>query len=803
MSDDAEFQAEIVAEFLTEAGEVLARLERDLVAVDGGRDPGEVVANTFRAFHTLKGTSGFLGFAHIGGLAHAAEDLLSAIRDGAVTWTRPVTDLLLEALDALRAMVEEAAATSKDGEADHADLVRRLRAQADATAAPPAPTPAPPAASGAVPAPARPAVPAPLFAPRGPEPKLTRRAPAAVPTPGPTPIQAAPPPPTPVPAAVQAGSAAPAPAAAAPPAPPPASPPRTAPGGPARRAEGGDHGGESGTLRVPVSVLDRLMNLVGELVLARNQLIAQEALREDAALTETSQRIHHLTTGLQEAVMKARMQPIDTVFSRLPRVARDAAQATGKQARLVTAGAETELDKTLLEAIKDPLTHVVRNSVDHGLEKPAGRAAAGKPAEGTVTVRAFHDGGQVVVEVEDDGAGVNLERVKQKAVSNGIVTAEQAAALSDTEAVELLFRPGFSTAEAVTQISGRGVGMDVVRTNVERIGGSVELESYAGHGTTVRMRVPLTLVIVPSLIVSSGGERYAIPQASLVELVRIAPEREAAMVVDVQGTQVLRLRGNLLPLVDLGVVLRTRASARADDGGRSIVVLATAGQRFGLLVDEVADTEETVVKPLGRQLQALGVYSGATVRGDGRVALVLDVLGLARRSRVLGDATERARLAGAAQAGAGVPRRPYLVLRGRDDGRLAVLLDEVTRLEELDTATVERVGGTEAVQYRGSILPLVRLSAALPERRQASRVAAPAPADGERLHVVVYQHEGRQVGLVVDSVLDVVEESATLDAARARAGVLGCAVIQGRITEVLDTGRVLAAGLAGGEVTHG
>lgn len=838
MSDDAEFQAEIVAEFIAEAGEVLVRLERDLVAVDGGRDPGEVVANTFRAFHTLKGTSGFLGFARIGGLAHAAEDLLSGIRDGAVTWTRDITDALLAALDAQRAMVDEAAATGQDGTTDCGELIAKLRLLAEggaaaSVAAPPAPaqpaavsapaltpviepTLTPVAAATPEPtAPATPPMPTPRFAPRAPAPTLHRpdmptAAPTLTPvaTPTLTPVAAAAaaatPTPTQTPTSTSTATSTPTPTAT-PTATPAAAPAPAAT--PARRPDG-DHAAESSTLRVPVPVLDRLMSLVGELVLARNQLLCHEEARQDAQLTETSQRIHHLTTGLQESVMKARMQPIDTVFTRLPRVARDAAQATGKQARLVTVGAETELDKTLLEAIKDPLTHVVRNAVDHGLEKPGGRAAAGKPAEGTVTVRAFHDGGQVVVEVEDDGGGVNLERVRQKAISSGLISAEVAAGLGEREVVELLFRPGFSTAETVTQISGRGVGMDVVRTNVEKIGGSVELESYAGEGTTVRMRVPLTLVIVPSLIVSSGGQRYAIPQASLVELVRVSAEREAQMVVDVQGTKVFRLRGSLLPLVDLGVVLKTGAAARTDDGATFIVVLSAAGQRFGLLVDDVADTEETVVKPLGRQLQALGVYSGATVRGDGHVALVLDVLGLARRSSVLGEGAERARLSGAAVAGTGAVRRPYLVLRGRDDGRLAIPLDEVTRLEELAADTVERVGGTEAVQYRGAILPLVRLTSALPERRKVARQPEGPPADGARVHVVVHQHQGRPVGLIVDSVLDVVEEAAALDGARARPGVAGCAVIQGRITEVLDMERVLSLGLAGGpgraeETTHG
>jgi two-component system chemotaxis sensor kinase CheA len=499
--------------------------------------------------------------------------------------------------------------------------------------------------------------------------------------------------------------------------------------------------------------------------------------------------------------MKARMQPIDNAFSRLPRVCRDTAQVAGKQVRLVIAGAETELDKTLLEAIRDPLIHIVRNSVDHGIEKPEARAAAGKPAEGTVAVRAFQDGGQVIVEVEDDGAGVNLEKVRQKGVAMGLLTAEEAARLTERETLDLIFRPGFSTAEKVTQISGRGVGMDVVRTNVERIGGSVEMVSRPGRGSVCRVRVPLTLVIVPALIIESAGERYAVPQANLAELVRIPPEREAKLLADVQGTPVLRLRGELLPLVDLAQQLRTGAARRAADGSRSVVVLSAEARTFGLLVDEVADTEEIVVKPLGAQLQQLGVYSGATVRGDGRVALVLDVHGLARRAGVLQDADGRLR---AAEAGAarGVPaRRGFLVLRGPDDGRLAIPLGEVTRLEEVDPARIERMGGGEALQYRGRILPLVRLSGALLERRRRPRTAPP-PA-GEKLQVVVQTVGGRDVGLVVESVLDVVEEAVEVDASRAtRPGVAGCAVIQGRITEVLDTARLLGeAGAA--EASHG
>jgi len=742
---------EVMSEFLAEAGEILDGLERDLVAVDGGNlDPADVVAGTFRAFHTLKGTSGFLGFEKLAGVAHAGEDLLCAIRESQVVWSRGVTDALLEVLDALRAILGEAARTEKDGDNAYPDLVARLKALSEPGAAA---GPEPKEAAAAPPAVE--AAPAPVFQPRAPPPKLVRP-PRGAPTSPPAP--------------------------ATEPAPPGSHAPRAS----EPHAEPGD---AASTLRVPVPVLDRLMSLVGELVLARNQLICQEATREDARLAATSQRIHQLTTGLQEAVMKARMQPIDNVFSRLPRVVRDTAQVCGKQARLVTSGQDTELDKTLLEAIKDPLTHVVRNSVDHGIEGPELRLANGKAAEGTVAIRAFHDGGQVIIEVEDDGAGVNLTKVRAKAIALGLVTQEEADRLSERDTVDLVFRPGFSTADAVTQISGRGVGMDVVRTNVERIGGSVEMLSAPGRGCTCRIRVPLTLLIVPALIVTSKRERYAVPQASLVELVRISSEREAQMVVDVHGSLVLRLRGAILPLLDLATMLGTGNAGRASDGALSVVVLSAEGRQFGLLVDEVADTEEIVVKPLGRHLQALGAFSGATVRGDGRVALVLDVAGIARRAGLLAAGDARAnRGVAAVRAGA---RRPYLILRGRDDGRLAIPLGDVARIEEIARERVEQVGGSEAIQYRGTVLPLVRVANALLERRKRPRLAAEEVPD--KLQVVVQQWGGREVGLVVDSIVDVAEEEVALDPTRARPGVAGCAVIQGRITEILDTAALLAA----------
>ncbi|MBY0457012.1 MAG: chemotaxis protein CheA, partial [Gemmataceae bacterium] len=373
------------------------------------------------------------------------------------------------------------------------------------------------------------------------------------------------------------------------------------------------------SVRVGVGLLDRLMNLVGELVLARNQILQHAAVAEDAGFLGTVQRLNLLTTELQAGVMKTRMQPIGTVWGRFPRVVRDLALACGKRVALALDGSETELDRTIVEAIRDPLTHLVRNAIDHGIEPPAERVARGKPPEGRLSVRAFHEGGKVVVEIADDGGGIDPGRVKAKAVALGLVSPEQAARLPDPDAVDLIFAPGFSTADRVTQFSGRGVGMDVVRTNVEKLGGAVTVESRVGRGTTIRLRIPLTLAIVPALLVSAGGDRYAIPQVNLVELVRVEGEAAAAAVESVHGVPVFRLRGNLLPLVGLTRTLQVPADP-APDGTLSLVVLQADERKFGLVVSHIHDTEEIVVKPLQKPLKGLGVYSGATILGDGRVS---------------------------------------------------------------------------------------------------------------------------------------------------------------------------------------
>lgn len=478
--------------------------------------------------------------------------------------------------------------------------------------------------------------------------------------------------------------------------------------------------------------------------------------------------------------MKTRMQPIDHVWSKLPRVVRDLSVLLGKDVQLRMEGSDTELDKTILEAVRDPLTHLVRNAVDHGVESPADRLAAGKPAAGTLVLRAFHEGGQVNIEIADDGAGIDPARLRAKAVDRGMLPSDAAARLSDHEAVQLVFAPGFSTAAAVTNVSGRGVGMDVVKTNIERIGGTIDLASAPGAGTTVRIRIPLTLAIIPALVVSSAGNRYALPQVNLLELVRLDAHGDGPGIEWVHGAPVHRLRGRLLPLVHLREQLGLEP---LEQDATYIAVLDADGRQYGLVVDEIRNTEEIVVKPLGRQLRGIPLYAGATIMGDGQVALILDAAALARKAGMtngeLGEAPVEAE-----PATSGNQRLALLVV-GLGDGRRAGLdLASVDRLEEIAADRVEHIGHQEVVQYRGEILPLLRLDHAL------SGLGAEQP---ETLQVVVCRSAGHRVGVVVREILDIVDEEVTTRTHLEAGGHGGSAVVAGVVTELVDLDRTLGA----------
>ena len=784
---------EIIKEFLIESYENLDRLDQDLISLEKEPANRDTLASIFRTIHTIKGTSGFLAFNQLEAVTHAGESLLARLRDGQLVLTPEITTALLSMVDAVRQMLSSIENGGNEGTRDDRELIAGLTALLDAR------TPA---------------------AARGSEQKHKKSDPATVAA-----LE------KPVPSLgdilVEEGKAKPADIHEA-----------------LQQQNQGDprHVGEilvekgavkpqdvlealntqqqargqsasDSTIRVDVGLLDRLMNRVGELVLLRNQIVQYTNTIEDGELLSTSQRLNLLTTELQESVMKTRMQPIGNVWSKFPRTVRDVAMACGKQVRIEMEGKETELDKTIIEAIKDPLTHLVRNAVDHGIEAPQIRQDAGKNPEGILLLRAFHEGGQVNIEISDDGAGLNYEKIRNKARQKGAITADQAARMTEREIANLIFLAGLSTAEKVSNVSGRGVGMDVVKTNIEKIGGTVDVQSKSGQGTTVRMKIPLTLAIIPALIVTSAGDRYAIPQVSLLELVRLEGEQIRKNIELVNGAPVHRLRGSLLPLVYLNKELGVDSDVPGDSGSSSasttgsapaepsvggnlsvnMVVLRADDRQFGLVVDEINDTEEIVVKPLSKQLKSINTYAGATIMGDGKVALILDVLGLAQRANVVGEVRESVVEQDGAGAGPKAEQgesEAVLLFQYGENGRIAIDLSLVARLEEFAPESVEMAADQEVVQYRGQIMPLLRVSEVLGSQRAT---APQKDKEKEALHVVVYADKGRSVGLVVDRILDIVDESFVMQRQSGRRGIVGSAVIQKRVTDILDVPGLVAA----------
>lgn len=556
------------------------------------------------------------------------------------------------------------------------------------------------------------------------------------------------------------------------------------------------------TIRVDVGLLDKLMNLVGELVLARNQILQFNSSQEDANLNGTAQRLNLITTQLQEGVMKTRMQPVGMVWNKLPRVVRDLAGGCGKQIGLQMDGADTEMDKSIIQAITDPLTHIVRNCCDHGIELPDVRTKNGKPPKGTLSLRAFHEGGQVIIEIGDDGGGVDTARVRQKAVERGLLRPEQAARMSERDTVNLIFLPGFSTAEHVTSISGRGVGMDVVKTNIEKIGGVVDLISRAGEGTTVKIKIPLTLAIIPGLVVNSGGGRFIIPQVSLVELLRLEDDPAHRQIERIHGTPVYRRRGTLLPVAFLNEVLHLnppslseiddRCRDHAADRYGAIVVLQAEDRQFGLVVDSIHDTQEIVVKPLSKQLKGLACYAGATIMGDGKVSLILDALGIGQMAGVLNESRDHQQSRNAGIEKASEELQSYLLFRAGKLERLAVPLSLVARLEEFPKARIETAGGSLVVQYREELLPLLSLT----ENNGLDNLP-------ESVQVIVFAEEDHRSGLIVDQILDIQEQSIRIMKQSDHPGVLGSAVIDGKVTDFLDVSSILRDGDHGWSTSQG
>ena len=729
---------DLLADFLTETNEGLTALDSALVRLERTPDDQPTLSEVFRLVHTIKGTCGFLGLSRLEAVAHAAENVLGRYRDGTLPVTPAGITVILSALDRIKAIVAGLEATGAEPAGEDAPLIAALDAAAEGLA---------------VAAPAAPAAPVPV----------AEAVPAARPDPEPLPAAVA------LPAAEGVGGL-------------PAS--DGAAGLPATiaaaevAAEGAGGIAAPQTIRVSVDVLEDLMMLVSELVLTRNQLLQLARAHQSDAFTVPLQRLSHITSDLQEGVMKTRMQPIGNAWAKLPRLVRDLSHELGKKIELDMRGAQTELDRQVLELIRDPLTHMVRNSADHGLESPEQRRAAGKPETGRILLNAYHEGGHIIIEIGDDGRGLPVEKIRAKALANGLATEADLAQMHERDILRFIFAPGFSTAQQVTSVSGRGVGMDVVKTNIEKIGGTVELASKEGRGTTFTIKIPLTLAIVSALIVEAGGERFALPQIGVVELVRVGGTQDGAPRIErIKDAPVLRLRDRLLPLVSLAGLLRLSPAEQSEQEG-FVAVMQVGGQAFGIIVDRVFDTEEIVVKPVAPILRHVTMFSGNTILGDGSVIMILDPNGIARATGVGADAPadEGRRAAGAGSALRSDQRSSLLLFRAGDDTPKAVPLGLVARLEDIPAERIEMSGATPVVQYRGALMPLVAVSPGWMRPEGSARQA-----------VLVFTENERAMGLMVDEILDVLEERLDIQPGSGRPGFIGSAVVAGKVTEVLDT----------------
>jgi two-component system chemotaxis sensor kinase CheA len=766
---------DLLREFLTETAEHLDVVDVELVRFEQDPNNETILRNIFRLVHTIKGTCGFLGLPRLEALAHAAETLMGKFRDGMPVTTAAVT-LILATLDRVKEILAELERTAAEPEGVDGDLIGELERLALAP-------PEPKAEAAKAPEPeAKPSlldqmVHQVLERPLKPgEVSLDDLERAFLET------------------EVEEASFAPPPVADAsdpieePPrveapvtkAPAPRPEPKAAEPKTSEAAEGGGDGvSKVQTIRVNVDTLEHLMTMVSELVLTRNQLLEIARREDDSSYKVPLQRLSHVTAELQEGVMKTRMQPIGTAWQKLPRVIRDLSSELNKKIELVMQGAETELDRQVLEVIKDPLTHMIRNSADHGIETPLERKAAGKPDRGTIRLNAYHEGGTITIEISDDGRGLDFAAIRRKAVERNVASEAEVERMSEAQVAKFIFHPGFSTAKAVTAVSGRGVGMDVVKTNIELIGGTIEIRSEPGRGTVFTIKIPLTLAIVAALIVSARDQRFAIPQVAVLELVRVKPGSDHT-IERINGTPVLRLRDRLLPIVPISKVLGL-PGAEAETGDEGFVVVSQVGrQRFGILVDGVFHTEEIVVKPMSSKLRHIQLFSGNTILGDGAVVLIIDPNGVAK---MVGSGTGENQF-GADESAEQAPTEidesvTLLVFRGGGQSHKAVPLSLVTRLEEVDAAKIEWVGGRPLIQYRGRLMPLVPADPELAIRREGSQA------------LVVFSDGDRSMGLVVDEIVDIVDDRLDIELVADRSDLVGSAVIRGRATEIVNIAHYL------------
>jgi len=797
---------EILQGFIEESLEHLADIENDLLTIEeGGADIDvELVNKVFRAAHSIKGGAGFMGLSVIQDLAHAAENVLGLIRSGKLIPNPDIINVLLLAADELQHMIEDVGNSNSVDITGHTTALNTIYEGGEAPVAKPKPERVA-------------AAPAPLTIDSQEEAETIE--PESEPEPEDETFEEVTDEPEDEPEndtdsfiAVSQESE----------------------GSVKARKPAAVLQKTDTSIRVTVSLLDQLMNLAGELVLSRNQLLQTITSGDVRSAEAVGQRIDLVTSELQEAIMLTRMQPIGNVFSKFPRVVRDLSKKLGKQMDLTIVGKDVELDKTIIESINDPLTHLVRNSVDHGIESPEERQKKGKDARGLIVLKAYHAAGQVVIEISDDGKGLDGNMLAEAAVKKGLITPDQAKVMSEKERINLILLPGFSTAKKVTDVSGRGVGMDVVKTNLDQLGGSIEIESEVGKGSTISIKLPLTLAIIPCQIVMTGGERYAIPQVNLEELLRIPAAKVKERVEKVGDAEVVRLRGNLLPLIRMAEVFdiaptyydplqeETKGDRRLNIADRrskstplfkeegeplspsrediyskqrvanerrqspasalNIVVVSTGAMKYGLIVDRLHDSEEIVIKPLGRHLQQCQGYAGATIMGDGRIALILDVSNIARMAGLTSlDGSERGKeLAEAAKEAITKTRdkQALLTFYSSPKEQFGVPLNQVERVEKIHRDNIEEIGGRRVMQYRGGSLPLISID----------EVASVMPlADRNDLLVIVFHLAGKDVGLLATGPIDAVEISADIDDVTLKQpGIMGSAILAGKTTMLVN-----------------
>ncbi|MDD9901829.1 MAG: chemotaxis protein CheW [Alphaproteobacteria bacterium] len=708
---------DLIQEFLAETTESLNALDIDIVKLEQNPGDRDLMSRIFRLVHTIKGTCGFLGLPRLERVVHHSENVLGRYREGSLNVTQDSVTLILEAFDRIKNIVAGIAETGSEPEGDDGALIARLDAVYEDKDMPVVEDAAVQESVASLESEA-----VEVAEPSVPPSREKDEAPVAAPAEDPA----------------------------------------------------------AKSLRVSVQVLENLMTMVSELVLTRNQLLQISRQQQENLFSAPLQRLNHVVSELQEGVMQTRMQPIGNAWSKLPRIIRDISVELDKKINLEMRGQETELDRQVLDLIKDPLTHMVRNSGDHGIETPEARKAAGKPEEGRIVLNAYHEGGHIIIEISDDGKGLNTDSIRKKALETGIVTEEQLRDMSEKQIQQFIFSAGFSTAEAVTAVSGRGVGMDVVRTNIEKIGGTIEMTSVFGKGTTFTIKIPLTLAIVSALIVEAGTERYAIPQISVRELVRLSATGENKL-EDIHGTPVMRLRDRLLPLISLRKILKMEEVEQGDKSSQVIVVQVGA-QSFGIIVDRVFDTEEIVVKPVSRILKGIRIFSGNTILGDGSVIMILDPNGVASMVGDVSTARAEAESAAEEQKKFETDRKTsLLIFRAGPGAPRAVPLALVSRLEEFSQDQIEVSGNKRVVQYRGKLMPLVPFSPDMSAQKEGSQ------------SVLVFSDRDRSMGLMVDEIVDIVEERIDVQlAGEGGFGLLGSAIIQGKAVDVVDVGHFLS-----------